>query len=265
MRTRTATEQLPPLVLNRAGRFAHLVESVGDPDLDVAATPGWTVQDLVTHVATGSGRYTDALDGAARVAADRPALAELNVAENRRFGRLPIGDLPPAIRHGAATLVEKVAASGTDQTVPFHGRAAVTAEQLLGIYLGELLVHGRDLAGALGRRWTIEPDEAAAAIAAVSPGLTGWLSPRARHHTATYALSLRGHGRQLWVFDDGDLSVDPPGRHRVDVTISADPATLLLVAYGRTSQWPAIATGRMIAWGRRPWLAFSLTSRLQRP
>jgi hypothetical protein len=49
------------------------------------------------------------------------------------------------------------------------------------------------------------------------------------------------------------------------VSISADPAALLLVLYKRRSQWPAIARGKLLAWGRRPWLAFSLAGRFHQP
>jgi hypothetical protein len=52
---------------------------------------------------------------------------------------------------------------------------------------------------------------------------------------------------------------------RPDVSISADPAALLLVLYKRRSQWPAIARGKLLAWGRRPWLAFSLAGRFHQP
>jgi hypothetical protein len=35
--------------------------------------------------------------------------------------------------------------------------------------------------------------------------------------------------------------------------------------YARESQWKQIATGRMLAWGRKPWLALTLTSRFHKP
>ena len=49
------------------------------------------------------------------------------------------------------------------------------------------------------------------------------------------------------------------------MTISADPVALLFVVYKRRSQWPAIFTGQLVAWGRRPWLAFSFAGRFCRP
>jgi len=49
------------------------------------------------------------------------------------------------------------------------------------------------------------------------------------------------------------------------VHISADPAALLLFMYAREPQWKYIATGRLIAWGRKPWLALTLGGRFQKP
>ena len=66
-------------------------------------------------------------------------------------------------------------------------------------------------------------------------------------------------------FAGGTLTVGPCGTRRPDVTVLADPVAFLLVAYGRTSQWSAMATGKLLAWGRRPWLAVRLTSYLVRP
>jgi hypothetical protein len=40
----------------------------------------------------------------------------------------------------------------------------------------------------------------------------------------------------------------------VDCVISADPVTLLLVAYGRMPVRRAVLRGGMLARGRRPWL-----------
>jgi hypothetical protein len=49
------------------------------------------------------------------------------------------------------------------------------------------------------------------------------------------------------------------------VIISADPATVLLVLYRRVGLVPGILTGRLVAYGRRPWLALTQTSRFHRP
>jgi hypothetical protein len=63
---------------------------------------------------------------------------------------------------------------------------------------------------------------------------------------------------------DGALTVtreDGP----VDCHVSADPVALLLVAYGRRSQWGPIVTGKLVAWGRKPWLGPRLVRYLVTP
>jgi hypothetical protein len=52
---------------------------------------------------------------------------------------------------------------------------------------------------------------------------------------------------------------------RVDCHVSADPVALLLIAYGRRSQWVPILTGKLIAWGRQPWLGPRLVRYLVTP
>ena len=61
------------------------------------------------------------------------------------------------------------------------------------------------------------------------------------------------------------LIAPPPSSRRVDCHIVADPVAFLMVAYARQSQWEAIAKGKLLAWGRRPWAALRLTSYVRNP
>jgi len=83
-------------------------------------------------------------------------------------------------------------------------------------------------------------------------------------HTATYELRIRGGTTHYWAFRDGRFSIVDELR-RPDVVMSADPVACLLVFYGRRSQWPEIFRGRILAWGRRPWLALSFVKRFHQP
>lgn len=53
--------------------------------------------------------------------------------------------------------------------------------------------------------------------------------------------------------------------HPAAFILWADPVDLMLVIYGRTSQWGPIARGRLLAWGRKPWLGLSFQSRFFNP
>jgi hypothetical protein len=59
--------------------------------------------------------------------------------------------------------------------------------------------------------------------------------------------------------------MNPPGPFRPDVVISADPAAFILVVYKRRGQWPAILSGKLAAWGRKPWLAFGFAGLFAQP
>jgi hypothetical protein len=45
----------------------------------------------------------------------------------------------------------------------------------------------------------------------------------------------------------------------------ADPAAFLLVGSGLRSQWGQIARGKLLTWGRKPWLALRFVSLFSPP
>ncbi|MDQ4097725.1 MAG: SCP2 sterol-binding domain-containing protein [Actinomycetota bacterium] len=138
--------------------------------------------------------------------------------------------------------------------------------------LNETMVHGYDIACAAGRRWAISRPRAALILDGFLVPVLASLPPRtmvdqqkARGRRITYELRVRGAQRHLFVFDDGELLIEPPGARPVDCHISADPAAMLLVAWARRSQWSAIAQGQLVAWGRKPWLGPRLRILVRNP
>jgi uncharacterized protein (TIGR03083 family) len=247
-----------------AGRFAALIEDAPDTKAQVPACPGWTVRDVAAHVAEATVQYGRA--------AWTPGPAE--PAETAG----PTAEAGPAAQAGArelaARLHPEVAAlkahiDGLAGPVPefrYYDGPLVPADAGLGILLGELIIHGHDVARALGRPWPVNAAHAALVVEGIGPILPVQVCPdRAQGLTATFEIRLRGHSTHVWAFRDGLLHVNPARPGRVDVHLSADPAALLLVMYKRDSQWPHIAAGRLAAWGRKPWLAFTLGRRFRNP
>jgi hypothetical protein len=141
-----------------------------------------------------------------------------------------------------------------------------------GHLLNETIVHGYDIARAGGRKWSIERGHAAMVVESFLFPAIQALGPRtmvnqeaAAGLRATYEVRIRGGGRHVFAFDDGTLTVGAPGSGRVDCHLSADPGALLLVAWGRRSQWAAIASGQLTAWGRKPWLGPRLRTLMRNP
>jgi hypothetical protein len=138
--------------------------------------------------------------------------------------------------------------------------------------LNETIVHGTDMARADRRRWPISRAHAALVLDGFIVPVLASLPPRtmvdqekSRGLRITYELCVRGAARHLFTFDDGELLIEPPGERPVDCHIWADPAAMLLVAWGRRSQWSAIARGQLVAWGRKPWLGPRLRTLIRNP
>ena len=138
--------------------------------------------------------------------------------------------------------------------------------------LNESLVHGFDIARAEGRRWDIDPRHAALAITGFLLPVMSRLDPRfaidqraAAGVHARYDIRLRGCARFSMTIDDGALHVEPGATGRADWHISADPATLFLVMWSRTTPWAGLLSGRMLGWGRKPLLGLRMTRMLRNP
>ncbi len=138
--------------------------------------------------------------------------------------------------------------------------------------LNETVMHGYDIAHAAGRKWRIEPAHAAMALGRFVIPIIGVLDPRALANgtnaagvQATYDVRIRGADRFHFVFNDASVRVEEPSPCRVDCYISADPAAFLMVIWARQGQWSAISTGRLMAWGRKPWLGPQLRPLMRNP
>jgi mycothiol maleylpyruvate isomerase-like protein len=250
-----------------AGRLVEVVIAAPDPKVRVPATPQWTVAEAFGHVATVADRYVQGARQEGEWVRNVGDLAELN---RRQLAAMPTAGVKQVAERLWASLAElREVVGGFDDQQPsymFHGGETVQADVALGILLGELVVHGHDIARALRRRWLIEPGCVELIMVGLTPILPGWLmADRVGDHTGRYEVRLRGQGVHRFAFERGRLRMNPPGAWTPDVVISADPAAFLLVVYKRITPWPAILTAGFAAWGRRPWLAFGFAGRFHQP
>jgi len=250
-----------------AGRLTTLVTTAPDTSIRVPASPDWTVAETFAHVVTVAPRYAQGARHEGEWVSEADDLAGLNARQIAALPTADVGALADLMRGSIDELERTITGFGDRQPVfTFHGGERISADVALGILLGELMVHGHDIALALGRPWPIDPAHVELIMQGITPILPGWLDARGAHgHTGRYEVRLRGQGTHRFDFDRGRLRMNPAGAFRPDVTISADPATMLLVLYRRVGLVPGILTGRLVAYGRRPWLALTLTSRFHRP
>jgi uncharacterized protein (TIGR03083 family) len=272
MQAQTSTpylDQVLPAIESVAKRLANLLCSVVDPALPVPGSPGWSVQDVAAHLVTVAVRYSDGPEGRGTWVPTPGQLPALNDLQLDELASTPLGELSTQLCQELTTVAAQVRGYGSaPPSFRFHGQEPIRADVALGLLLGELVVHGRDVAEAIRQPWPIDPHDVALIIEAMNPILPGWVRPERAHGlNATFEIRLRGQAAHIWVFRDGRLQVKPPsvGPKSFDAHISGDPASVLLVFYRREPQWKQIATGRMLAWGRKPWLALTLTNRFYTP
>jgi uncharacterized protein (TIGR03083 family) len=239
------------LLIDTSQRIPHLEWTVGDTAAHLTIVLGWAI-DMARG---GRGAVDNLQDMASVNAASLAGVPTRNGAQ-----------LAALLRERAKSFVEAAARLDPDQTVKWHTGHPLTVDTLAGIYLGEVVVHGYDIARGLGRPWAIDQS-----VASLILQRTLLITPlyvntdAARGFTATYEIRLRRGPTLSLRFADGALSVHEGAAQAADCRISADPVAFLLVGYGRIGQWGPIVRGQLVAWGRKPWLGPKFARLLRHP
>ncbi len=251
-------------------QVSNLLRSVRHPD--APALGEWTLTDTAIHLSHATDAISAMAQGGGALLTDLWGLGNLNKAlvegETTRDPR----ELADRIDAGVERFLTVVADAGDDgmRTWLLQG-VEVPLSTLTCHMLNELVVHGRDIAQAEGAPWPIERRHGALIV-------TGFLFPSmatlgrvlvnqdaAKGIRVGYDVRLRGGGRAVLRFDDGDLTVEPEPPRPVDCHLSVDPVAFMLVGWGRMAQGSAILRGKFFAWGRKPWLGLKLNSLLRTP
>jgi uncharacterized protein (TIGR03083 family) len=255
-----ATEQLGhtrDAMARATERVAELIASIPDP-LAPAPNSPWTVRDFAAHLILAGSIYTDIAQGVpAPYQSTEPAY--LHAEFTRR--QADIAETDPAklsrlFVDAMESFLDATSDLPGDTPVIMHGQNPYTLAGQAGILLGEELLHGYDIATAIGRPWPLDPADTQLVLTAYAP-VFGWIvNPETtRGLCAGVGIELRGVGEMTVRFTDGVFGLEEAGVGPVDATISADPVAFLLVGTNRLSRYQAIALGLLSVGGTQPDLA----------
>ena len=130
---------------------SDLLQTVSNDFRDVVSTispeqwnlptpcPDWSVLELIGHVVGGSHMAASLVGGASRIEAIGQLATDF-------VGADPLGAVDTAL----ATQCQAFDQPGIDQVTCQHPAGDMPAEQLLGLRIGDLLIHRWDLARAIG-------------------------------------------------------------------------------------------------------------------
>ncbi|NUP50695.1 MAG: hypothetical protein HOW97_25795 [Catenulispora sp.] len=208
-----------------------------------------------------AGLGFDALIAALPDAAVIDRVGELNALTLARSGPDAYRATPARIKAAAEAIV--AATAGRDPAEPcrapwFGEDVRLRLGTVAGLFLSETLLHTLDAARASHQKWPVPPGTARLIASLAFPEMMPRTADpeRAAKLHAVVHLHLRG-GVTIGVDVDGAKvqTVRDPGPGRADCHVSMDPVAFLLASTGRASRNRQIAAGRMIPYGRKPWLA----------
>jgi uncharacterized protein (TIGR03083 family) len=262
-----------------AGQVNELIRSMPDVTIPIPGS-AWSVGDAAAHLVVVFRAFTDAMEGrleywdARYGEGDIRTWARLAEGNARTLREVPHRHDPHALAGQLREGVQAFLAATTERSpdyafrTPWYGQDRT---RILGcvmcLVLGELVLHGHDIARGLRRPWPIDPDDARHIISGVFthmiPLVVNPQSTKGRH--MSYQLDVSGGPRFIVRFHDGRATVEPTGSRPVDCHLAGDPVTVLLFGYGRVGQWGKVAQGKLRAWGRKPWLGLSFKRFLINP
>ena len=214
----------------------------------------WTSWDVAAHLLTVLTRYTRR-DFASRdgLAPTAEALTADNARELRALGAVDMAEL--VRRLNTEFRAYRELDLPLEQMFPFHGMQLIDGAGARSNVLGELLIHGYDLASSTGRPWPLQQRDLLLVLNGALQVAGGWLDPtKADGLRLEVALHIRGGRPQILHIADGvGVVQDRLPADRPDTVIRSPAVPLALLLYGRLSLPAAIRRGVLITGGRRPW------------
>lgn len=237
-------------------RFARLAAAV-HPQTPARGSE-WTARQVVAHVLTVMHRYTDRdLDTWDGLSATPGEVNEQNAKELAAYEHLAMADLLTSLRQQFDLVIAVYSQLDLDASYRFHFRRHIDGYGAAGNLIGELLVHGHDIARGAGRAWPIEDRDAQLVLNGVLQIADGALDPAAIQDVDLSVLWRIGETGAMLQLERGKGGfIDPAdGPAKPDVVIAGPPAAVLLSLYGRIGTLEAVRRGVFVRGGRRPWRA----------
>jgi hypothetical protein len=259
--TDTTRDELRVRIGRARERFDRLIRTA-DPD---ARVPGlnWTVHQVVAHVLSVAHRYQAVIEGRDFRRAERPRDLDLINDAELEAVMAPILQLADQLEALAPIMDAFFDDTTNDQRVyKFHCGEMFSGVTAQTNWLGELQLHGRDIARAVKAPWKIDDRDMLLVLRGGMEVGPGYLrADISSDLDLSVAMKLRD--ARPFVIHIHDGIAEFRGRRpadRPDAVVWAPALTLTELLYQRIGPLTAARRGMLIVGGRRPWRALQLQS-----
>ncbi|MEA2631960.1 MAG: hypothetical protein QOE66_2179 [Chloroflexota bacterium] len=236
--------------------LGDMLRPVGDTATPIPGSK-WTVGEMGNHVAQACQLFVELAGGAVRPHGDMTVegLAAANAEWLARDPERSGEKLAGAIVDRTREFLELVDRRPAGQLVTSPA-GKMDMDTFVSYALAHAGMHACAIARALHKPRPVTKEHVKLMMPFFALAMENFVSTeKTRNLTASFLLRLRGGPNVAVTFDKGAISVAAKPPRRVDCHISADPVQLFLVAMGLKKQWGPIATGKLMTWGTKPWLA----------
>jgi uncharacterized protein (TIGR03083 family) len=230
---------------------------VDDPSVSVRGLT-WSVGDVAAHVAAMAHDYRGLAEGAAPLpvpVSERQRGIDAGLA--RSSERRP-SILADGIRHDIEAFTAVVASSRPDHTVNWYSGTTASPAFLGAAVLGELLVHGWDIATTLHGNTTLDPSGCRYGALAMAAASILVLTPKGKTVTADIEYRPLGYEPLGVQLANGHAQITTQSMRRPDVWFAGEPTPFLLWMYQRTGELKPFLNRSIRVGGRRPWRALTM-------
>jgi uncharacterized protein (TIGR03083 family) len=230
---------------------------VADPSARVKGLT-WNVGDVVAHIAAVASDYRNLAEGGEPYSAAFPQRQTVIDAGLARSSERRPGILADRIRDDIEALTAVVASSPPERTVNWYPGTAATPAFLGAVVLGELLVHGWDIAKTGHGDTTLDPSGSRFGVLAAAAASILLLTPKGRTVTADLEFRIRGYESIGLRLADGHAQIAAQPMPRPDLWFEGAPGPFVLWMYQRTGELKPFLDRSIRIGGRRPWIALTV-------
>ena len=260
----TDRDELKARIGDARQRFYRLARSA-DPDARRRGLD-WNVHQVVAHVLCVARRYQAVAEGRDFRRARHPRELDQINHEEMLAALAPVSELLEDLEALEPVMDAYFDDLSDDHVAEFHCGAMVSGIIAQVNWLFDLVLHGEDIARAVGAPWEIRERDMLLLLreaVEVAPAyVKAGISPAA---DICVALQIPDARPYVMHVHDGILEIRPRGLgDRPDAVMKSSASTMVRLFLHRIGPFTAARQGLRIVGGRRPWKAMQLQSCIER-